>query len=305
LNIEDFLMDITVALGGGGTRGAAHLGVLRVLEREGYRVRAIAGTSIGSLVGALYAKGVSIDEMEDLMAVVDPVRLYGWPLSDGPGLLGMRGIADWLQEHIGSIAFKDLKLPLAVVAVDLDSNREIILRKGNVVDAVLGSMAVPGIFPPKKLNEYTLIDGGVLDPVPVRAARALAPGLPVVAVSLMPPLDEPSMPIVVPSNVPAPIAEQITRLNITQAFRVFIDAVDIGQRQMTELRLKIDQPEVLIYPDVGHINILEKVDVHKIARLGERATEALLPELEQSLSLPATLMRQVRRITQRDNEHDE
>ncbi|MEJ5224800.1 MAG: patatin-like phospholipase family protein, partial [Anaerolineales bacterium] len=167
---------------------------------------------------------------------------------------------------------------------------------------VLGSMAVPGIFPPRKLDAYTLIDGGVLDPVPVRPARALAPGLPVVAVSLLPPLDEPSTPSTLPLSVPIPLVEQITRLSITQAFRIFIDAVDIGQRQMTELRLKLDEPDVIIRPEVGHINILERVDVHKVARLGERAAQAALPELEQAVSLPATLMRQVKRITQRDEE---
>lgn len=295
-------MDIVVALGGGGTRGAAHLGVLRVLEREGYRIRALAGTSIGSLVGALYAMGRSLDEMEDLFGAVDPVRLYGWPLSDGPGLLGVRGLAEWVHDHLGQLSFSDLKTPLAVVAVDLDSNREVILREGSVAEAVLGSMAVPGIFPPKKLDKYTLIDGGVLDPVPVRPARALAPGLPVVAVSLLPPLDEPSTPSVLPVNVPIPFAEQITRLSIAQAFRIFIDAVDIGQRQMTELRLKVDEPDVIIRPDVGHINILERVDVHKVARLGEYAAQAALPELEQAVSLPAALMRQVKRITQRDEE---
>ncbi len=295
-------MDITLALGGGGTRGAAHLGVLRVLERENYRIRAVAGTSIGSLVGALFAMGRSVDEIEDLFDAVDPVKLYGWPLSDGPGLLGMRGIAEWVHERLGGLTFADLKIPFAVAAVDLDSNREIILQTGSVADAVLGSMAVPGIFAPKKMHDYTLIDGGVLDPVPVRAARALAPGLPVVAVSLLPPLEEPSTPALAGLPVPAPLIEQITRLNIAQAFRIFIDAVDIGQRQMTELRLKLDNPEVIIRPDVGHINILEKVDVHKVARLGERAAQAKLPELEQAVSLPATLMRQVRRITQRDDD---
>lgn len=295
-------MDITLALGGGGTRGAAHLGVLRVLERQNFRIRALAGTSIGALVGALYAMGRPVDEIEDLFDAVDLLKLYGWPLSDGPGLLGMRGIAEWVTEHLGALTFAELKLPLAVTAVDLDSNRLVILQEGCVADAVLGSMSVPGIFAPKKLHTYTLIDGGVLDPVPVRAARALAPGLPVVAVSLLPPLQEPSTPTLTRLSVPAPLVEQITRLNIAQAFRIFTDAVNIGQRQMTELRLKLDAPEVIIRPEVGHIHILDKVDVHKVARLGERAAQSKLPELEQAVSLPSTIVRQVRRITQRNDD---
>ncbi len=293
-------MEISVALGGGGVRGAAHIGVLRVLVREGFIIRAVSGTSIGSLIGALYAKGLSPDEIEDLVESVDPLKLYGWPLSDGPGLLGIRGIADWLAQNLGSLTFDDLKIPLAVAAVDLASRREIILCEGLVREAILGSIAVPGIFPPRRLHEYTLIDGGTLDPVPVRAARALAPGLPVVAVPLLPPLDQPSTPMTVPLAVPPQIAEQINRLSLAQALNIFIEAVDIGQREMTELRLRADQPDVLIRPAVGHINMLDRVDVNKVSRIGEQAAQAELHNLRQAISWQARLARGVRNALGRD-----
>ncbi len=273
-------MDISLALGGGGARGAAHIGVLRVLEKAGYKVKAIAGTSIGSMVASIYATGKTADEVEQIFAAVDQSRLYGWPLSDGPGLLGMRGITDFLRVQLGERTFDDLVIPCAVVAVDLNSNREIILQEGHVVDAVSGSIAIPGIFPPKEYHSYLLVDGGVLDPVPVRAARALAPGLPVVAVSLMPPLDVPSTPLTLP--VPKPIAQTIERLNITQAMKIFADSIDIGQRQMTELRLKQDQPEVLIRPAVNDINILDNVSVAEVSRRGEMATLEALPALRRA-----------------------
>jgi NTE family protein len=285
-------MDITLALGGGGSRGASHIGVLRVLERAGYRVRAVAGTSIGSIVASLYASGRTPDEIEEIFANVDQAKLYGWPLSDGPGLLGVRGIMEVLKTYLGESKFGDLKLPCAAVAVDLNSNREIILQEGKVVDAILGSIAVPGLFPPKDLYPYRLIDGGTLDPVPVRAARALAPGLPVVAITLMPPLETPSTPIgVVSLPVSQTLIDQITRLNITQAFRIFADSVDIGSRAMAELRLKLDAPEVVIRPEVNGINLLDKVDVHEIAQRGERAAEAVLPELKYAVSWPGRLKR--------------
>jgi NTE family protein len=289
-------MDITLALGGGGARGVAHIGVLRVLEREGFRVRAVAGTSIGSLVGALYALGKTAVELEALFAEVDQSRLFGWPLSEGPGLLGLRGVADFLRMHLGDKTFHDLPLPCAAVAVDLTSNREIILREGSVLDAILGSIAIPGLFPPKELNQYLLIDGGTLDPVPVRAARALAPGLPVVAVSLLMPLDDPSTP---PSLLPSthnPLKKQLNRLNITQAVRIFADAVDIGQRQMSELRLTIDAPEVIVRPDVNDINLLDKVAIAEIALRGERAMQAVLPDLRRAVSLSSQAARQLKRL---------
>jgi len=288
-------MDITLALGGGGARGAAHLGVLRVLEQEGFRIRAIAGTSIGSIVGALYARFQNADDVTRVMQSVDQSKLYGWPLADGPGLLGVRGVHDFLRQQFGEDTFAELPIPCAAVAVDLNSNREIVLQQGRVVDAIKGSIAVPGLFPPNHYHEYTLIDGGTLDPVPVRAARALAPDLPVVAVSLMAPLDAPKTPLNVPLPVPEPLAQQIARLHITQAVQIFVDAIDIGQRQMTELRLQLDRPEVLIRPDVADINLLDRVDIPEIARRGEAAARASLPQLKRAVSWQARAMRAVRR----------
>ncbi len=288
-------MDISLALGGGGARGAAHLGVLRVLEKEGFRIRAIAGTSIGSIVGALYARLQNVDEVTRVFEAVDQSKLYGWPLSDGPGLLGIRGIHEFLQQQFGEDTFAELGLPCAAVAVDLNSNREIILQEGRVVEAIMGSIAIPGLFPPKHYNEYTLIDGGTLDPVPVRAARALAPGLPVVAVSLMDPLDTPNTPLGVPLPVPQPLAQQISRLNITQAVKIFVDAIDIGQRQMTELRLQLDDPEVIIRPNVSDLNILDKVDIPAIALRGEVAALAQLPQLRQVVSWQSRALRSIKR----------
>ncbi|GAB4492862.1 MAG: hypothetical protein Fur0016_13180 [Anaerolineales bacterium] len=286
-------MNISLALGGGGARGAAHLGVLRVLEQAGFRIRAIAGTSIGSIVGALYAHLQSAEQVTRVIESVDQSKLYGWPLTEGPGLLGVRGVHDFLRQQFGEETFDKLAIRCAAVAVDLNSNREIVLQQGRVVDALMGSMAVPGLFPPKHYHEYTLIDGGTLDPVPVRAARALAPGLPVVAVSLMAPLDAPKTPLNVPLPVPEPLAQQIARLPIAQAVKIFVDAIDIGQRQMTELRLQLDRPEVLIRPDVADINLLDRVNIAEIARRGEVAALQSLPTLRRAVSWQARALRTV------------
>ncbi|GAB4482575.1 MAG: patatin-like phospholipase family protein [Anaerolineales bacterium] len=280
-------MDISLALGGGGVRGAAHIGVLRALENSGFRVRAVAGSSIGSIIGAFYALGHSPAEIEQKFAALDQSKLFGWPLSDGAGLLGMRGLLDFLRANFGNKTFDQLNLPCAAVAVDLKSNREIILREGGILDAVLGSSAIPGLFPPREIAPYVLIDGGVLDPVPVRAARSLAPGLPVVAVSLMPPLESPAIPLTFP--VPRPLAERLTRLHFTQAIQVFADAIDIGQREMTELRLSLDRPEVLIRPALAEINVLDLINVAEVARLGEVATLQALPALKRLDSWPRRL----------------
>jgi len=112
-----------------------------------------------------------------------------------------------------------------------------------------------------------------------------------VAVSLLSPLEQPVTPPTFLVSAPNLLVEQLTRLNITQAFTVFADAVDIGQRQMSELRLKVDAPEVLIHPDVDNINLLDKVDVADVAKRGERAMQAALPELRRAVSWSARVRR--------------
>lgn len=279
-------MDIALALGGGGSRGYAHVGVLRVLEREGFRIRALAGTSAGGIVAALYAAGYSPDEMERRFLELDAASLYTRDEEDGPGLLGLAGARHVLKEFLGDRTFADLKLPCALTAVDVRTGREVILNDGIVVDAVLATIAVPGVFPPKILGGHELVDGGVLDPVPVSVARLLAPALPVVAVALTP-RTEPAvnlekLPLPVP--LPAPILRRLTQTRIAQAFRIFAASVDIEARMLAELRLRLERPDVIIRPDVGHIGLLDRVDVAEVIRRGEAAAEAALPELRRAVS---------------------
>jgi NTE family protein len=288
-------MDIVIALGGGGSRGFAHVGVLRRLEQEGYHIRAAAGTSAGGIIAALYAAGYSPDEMEARFTELDQSKLFGRTSKDGPGLLGLSGAEKVLENYFGTRRFEDLKLLCAVVAVDLQTGREVILSQGRVVDAIMATIAVPGIFPPKEYQGKQLVDGAVLNPVPVSIARLLAPNLPVVAVVL----DEgsstdngfPNIPLYMP--VPAPIVKSLTRTRVAQAFGIFLKSVDVSSRELAEMRLLEDNPEVIIRPDVGGIGILDNVNVSKIVRLGEKAVEEALPDLKRALTWPNRLRRKV------------
>lgn len=290
-------MDITVALGGGGAKGNSHIGVLRRLEREGFRIRAIAGTSFGGLVAAFYALGKTPDEIEALFNTVEQARLYGHLPGEGASLLGLAGAAKWLEQHLGASTFADMRIPCALTGVELSAAREVILAEGSVKDAILATVAVPGLFPPRRIDGWNLVDGGTLDPVPVSVARSLAPKLPVVAVVLTSPIGEPTrdMHFSLPSYVPVRIAQRLSNLNFAQAFDVFVNAAEIVNRQMTELRLEVDKPDVIIRPAVHHINLLDKVDVDEVAKLGEQAVEQVLPELHRAVSFPARISRLVRR----------
>jgi NTE family protein len=286
-------MDITLALGGGGSRGYAHIGVLRRLEQEGYKVRAVAGTSAGSLVGTLYAAGYTPDAMEARFEKLDQTRLFGRTSGESPSILGLGGATKLLEELFGDLTFEELKLPCAVVAVDIKSAQEVVLKNGCVVDAVLASCAVPAIFPPQEIGKYQLVDGAMLDPVPVSVARSLAPTLTTVAVVLTPLLgkDRNLLSLHFPSRIPAPIIERLSHMRLAQALNIFIQATDAGARMLTELRLKLDNPDVIVRPDVEGIGLLEKVDVHKVVHLGEIAMDAVLPELKRSTAWPNRLRR--------------
>ncbi len=274
------MTDILLALGGGGSKGNAHIGVLRVLEREGFRVRAIAGTSAGGMAAVSYAAGYSPDELEAHMAAVDQGKLYSFHLGGEPSLLGIDGVEQALHDLLGERTFAELRIPCALTAVDLYSGQEIVLTRGRVMDALLATVAIPGIYPAKMLDEQFLVDGGVLDPVPVSVARQISPKprLPVVAVVLSPTTRERGAPDSHQYNL---ILNRIARTRIAKAFEIYFRSIEIGMGAISDLRLQIDAPEVIIRPDVTHIGYLDHVDVHDVVKLGEQAMEAAIPEMQR------------------------
>ena len=290
-------MDILLAFGGGGSKGNAHIGVLRVLEREGFRIRAVAGTSAGGMAASAYAAGYSPDELEKVMCEVDQRSLFGFHFGDEPSLFGVVGITQVMTNLLGDRTFSDLKVPCALVAVDLKSGKKVVLQEGKVIDAVMATIAIPGIFPPKSWGDYLLVDGGVLDPVPVSVVREISPekNLPVVAVTLTSaPTHSGLLPHIGPKAV-EPILTRIARLRLSKAFEIFLHSIDIGVSSITEMRLSLDAPDVLIQPDVCKIGYLDEVDVCDVVRLGEEAAEAVLPELKKAVGLGGRVRRWLRK----------
>lgn len=288
-------MEISLALGGGGAKGNAHIGVLRRLDKEEYKIRAVAGTSFGGLVAVLYSLGYSPKEILAIFESVDQKTLYGRAPQDGPSFLGLAGVRQLLDRVVGEKTFNQTKIPCAVTAVDINTGAEVVINEGSLRDALLATIALPGIFPVQQLNGWSLIDGGVLNPVPVSVARMLAPNLPVVAVVLNDPIDKPlrgyNLPI--PSIVPRPIAESLARISLAQSLDVFLRSVDISTRYVSYLRLQVDKPEVIVHPAVHHIELLDKVVVEEVAQLGEDAMVAALPKLKLETRWITRLSRRV------------
>ena len=288
-------MDITLALGGGGAKGNAHIGAIRRLEKEGYRIRSVAGTSFGGLVAILYASGLTPDEMEGVFTSTDQGSLYARDSRDGPSLLGLSGVRKLLDALLGDKTFDDLKIPCAVTAVDTKTGSEVVISEGFLRDGVLATIALPGIFPPHPLNGWELMDGGVLNPVPVSVARMLSPNLPIVAVVLNDPLDIPvrTYSIPFPSMFPKPITDRIYRLHVAQAYDIFMRAVDLSSRAVAHYRLLADAPDIIVRPHVHHLELLDKVIVKDVAMLGEIAVEEILPELKKVTSWPSRMNRRL------------
>ena len=288
-------MDITLALGGGGAKGNAHIGAIRRLEKEGYRIRSVAGTSFGGLVAILYASGLTPDEMEEVFTSTDQGSLYARDSRDGPSLLGLSGVRKLLDALLGDKTFDDLKIPCAVTAVDTKTGSEVVISEGFLRDGVLATIALPGIFPPLRLNDWELMDGGVLNPVPVTVARMLSPDLPIIAIVLNDPLDIPvrTYSIPFPSMFPKPITDRIYRLHVAQAYDIFMRAVDLSSRAVAHYRLLADAPDIIVRPHVHHLELLDKVIVKDVAMLGEIAVEEILPELKKVTSWPSRMNRRL------------
>lgn len=288
-------MEITLALGGGGAKGNAHIGVLRRLEKEGFKIRSVAGTSYGGIVAVLYALGYSPNELQAIFESVDQGHLYARSPMDGPSLLGMGGVRQVLNRILGEKTFADLRIPCAVTAVDINTGGEVTLMEGRLQDAVLATIALPGIFPVHRLNGWELVDGGVLNPVPVSVARTLSPTLPVVAVVLNDPMEKPvrSYAIPVPSIFPRSIAERITRISLAQSLDIFLRSVDVSSRAISHFRLQLDKPDIIVRPDVHEISLLDKVVIADVAQLGEQAVEEVLPQLKRVVSWTSRLSRKI------------
>ena len=163
---------IGLVLGGGAARGFAHIGVIQVLEEAGIRPDLVVGTSAGSLVAALYAAGLSGTELAVLARQMDENTLTDWAFP-GRGLIRGEALARFVREHTGGRTIDQMKLPLGIVATDLDSGEPILFRLGDTGAAVRASSAVPAVFQPVRISGREYVDGGLVSPVPVRFARQM------------------------------------------------------------------------------------------------------------------------------------
>lgn len=168
-NIKKSNGKIGIAFGGGGTRGLAHIGVIRAFEENGIEFDEVAGTSAGSIVGTLYAYGLSSSEMYQMAKELDASEIRTSKIPFLPSKTD--GIQDIIKRNLGDVRFEDMKKPLTIVSVDIYSGQEIHIREGSIAKAVAGSCAVPLIFKPVEFENYLLVDGGLQNNIPSDVVR--------------------------------------------------------------------------------------------------------------------------------------
>lgn len=164
---------IGLALSGGSTYGAAHVGVLQVLENAGIRPHVVAGTSAGALVGAAYCAGVPLPEIERLFKSIDWPTLVKLSIRKPLSVFDTQPMENFLKQTIGDIEFKDLKIPFAAIACDIATGEKIVLDSGPLAQAVRASAAIPGLLSPVEIDGRLLVDGGIVDNLPVEQVKAM------------------------------------------------------------------------------------------------------------------------------------
>ena len=165
---DDDRPTLSLVLGSGGARGLAHIGAIRALTEAGYRIETIAGSSMGAVIGGMYASGKLDDYAEWVggLEQSDVLKLVDWTLSGG-GLIRGERIIERLRKMVGDVLIEDLEIEFTAVAVDIEQGRELWLSRGPLFDAIRGSIAIPGLFTPHRYRGRLLVDGGILNPTPV------------------------------------------------------------------------------------------------------------------------------------------
>jgi len=175
---------IGLALGGGAARGFAHVGVIQVLEEAGIRPALVTGTSAGSLVAALYASGKSGAQLQQIAETMEEATIADWTLQIFTrGVLRGEALAKYVNVQVGQKPIEAMVIPLGIVATDLNSGNEVLFQRGDSGTAVRASSAVPAVFQPVKIGSREYVDGGLVSPVPVRAARKMGAEL-IIAVDI-------------------------------------------------------------------------------------------------------------------------
>ena len=251
---------IGIALGGGAAKGFAHIGVIKMLEANGLAPSVVAGTSAGSVVGALYASGMNAFELQDKAVTLDEASIRDLQLSSGGLVVGQK-LEDYVNAQVRSSPLEQLPKPFVAVATRLEDGKRTVFARGNTGQSVRASSSIPGVFQPVSIGKYHFVDGGIVSPVPVDAARELGADL-VIAVDI--------------SNKARGKAPEHMLGALSQSIAIM--GQKLGQAELARADIVI-RPQVL---DIGLVDFNQR---SQAITEGEKAALAVMPQIRARVAL--------------------
>lgn len=299
---------IGLALGGGMARGFAHIGALRALERHGIEPAFVAGTSIGAVVGGCYLAG-KLDELEEWALSLTRYKVFTYLdfKVRNAGLIGGNRLLNLMETYLGDMKIEDLPRPLIMIAADLKTGHEVWLQKGPLIDTMRASFALPGVFPPVERNKRFLVDGALVNPVPVSACQAMGSRM-TLAIDL-------NADIIGKAADPGKAYQRVTGFDVLEdegetaksqgwfgnmsmtnrlfrrdpdapsLFGVMVSSLNIVQDRLTRSRLAGEPPDVHIKPHIGHIGLLEFEKAKELIAAGEAAVERNMDKIRAACNV--------------------
>jgi NTE family protein len=254
---------VGLVLSGGSARGISHIGVIKVLKENDVKIDFIAGSSMGALIGATYASGMDIKDIEKKALKFNQKEfsnLSDW--SFRAGLIKGEKVEKFIKEFIKVKDFSELKIPLLVNATDLSTGKEVVFNKGNLVQAIRASMNFPGYFAPKKIENQYLVDGGLVNPIPMSLLQDLG------------------MDVTIISNTLGRRTKIKENPNLIDVVKQSVDIMqsELGQSKLNSCEIK---KIILIEPDVGDFDLFDFNHNSEIIKLGEYAAKSKLDEIEK------------------------
>lgn len=256
---------IGLALGSGAALGLAHVGILKVIEREKIPIDIVSGSSMGALVAALWASGKSASEIEIITSAfrskLATFRLFDltWPAR---GLIKGRGIRRFLVSQFGKKTFYDVKLPLKIIACDLERREEVVIEEGSIVDAVMASIAIPGVFEPVMINGRALVDGGIINPVPSNVLTRTGVSR-----------------IIAVNTLASPEDIRRSDRKLSNIFDFIVNTIEAGEYLLAEMSCQ--SADVAMHPILPTADWYEFYKSDKLIKRGEEEALKYLPQLKE------------------------
>ncbi len=254
---------IGLALGSGGARGFAHIGVLKVLEKHNIPIDFISGSSAGAIVGSLYSAQPNAKKLEKEALEATWRDFFDFTISRSGFVKGDKA-SKFLNSKLAGISFNELKIPLFITALDIENNREIIFNKGDVLKAVRASMSIPGVFQPVENNGCILVDGGIVDPLPVNVLREAGAEI-VIAVDV-------EVVTECPERILGTALKEQSRRQKDLIY-IFTKVIQIMGSHIDKVEKERNKPDIMLVPNLKGVGMFDFSKTRQIIRQGENTTK--------------------------------